>query len=145
MKEPLNEAVLQHKKQVLGICVGMQLLAASSEEGTLKGLNWIDAEVKRFDEVLFSDATHLPHMGWNSVALSGNPSLFAAIDAMRGFYFLHSYFFDATDPETVAARVEYGGSLPCAVERANVFGVQFHPEKSHTNGGQLFANFADLA
>jgi len=83
-------------------------------------------------------------MGWNSIELDGAATLFGGIDIERGFYFLHSYYFDAASSESVVARVEYGGALPCAVERANVFGVQFHPEKSHANGGQLFANFAAL-
>jgi glutamine amidotransferase len=86
----------------------------------------------------------LPHMGWNSIELAGSTPLFQGIDANRGFYFLHSYFFDAADPDTILASVEYGETFPCAVARANVFGVQFHPEKSHFNGTRLFANFSEL-
>jgi glutamine amidotransferase len=84
-------------------------------------------------------------MGWNAVQTEGAANLFRGIDTERGFYFLHSYFFDAAESAEVVARVEYGATLPCAIERANVFGVQFHPEKSHFNGGKLFANFAGLA
>jgi glutamine amidotransferase len=144
MVDALNEEVLGKGKKALGICVGMHLLAEGSEEGGLPGLGWIKGRVRRIPTERLGKPS-LPHMGWNSVELSGMPSLFDAIDVRRGFYFLHSYFFDAADPATVAARVEYGGSLVCAVERANVFGVQFHPEKSHANGSQLFANFAALA
>lgn len=143
MVTALNEEVLGKGKKALGICVGMHLLAESSEEGELPGLGWIKGRVRRIPTEGLAKPT-LPHMGWNSLSLHGAGSLFSGLDTERGFYFLHSYFFDAADPATVVARVEYGTSLPCAVERANIFGVQFHPEKSHTNGGTLFANFADL-
>lgn len=144
MVDALDEEVLGKGKKALGICVGMHLLAEGSEEGEMPGLGWIKGRVRRIptDQL---DKPSLPHMGWNSIAVQGPATLFDGIDQERGFYFLHSYFFDATVPETVVAKVDYGGPLPCAVERANVFGVQFHPEKSHFNGGQLFANFAGLA
>lgn len=144
MKDPLNEAVLQHKKPVLGICVGMQLLAASSEEGTLKGLNWIDAEVKRFDESLFSDATHLPHMGWNSVTPLKEDPLFKDVDLQSGYYFLHSYYFSPHHREDILAEADYGSKFACAVKHENIYGVQFHPEKSHHAGVGLLENFARL-
>lgn len=144
MVDALNEQVLGKGKKALGICVGMHLLAEGSEEGELPGLGWIKGHVRRISTDGKTKPS-LPHMGWNSLAISGPATLFSGIDAARGFYFLHSYFFDATDPETVVARADYRGPLPCAVERSNIFGVQFHPEKSHGNGAQLFANFAALA
>jgi glutamine amidotransferase len=144
MVDALNDEVLGKGKKALGICVGMHLLAEGSEEGELPGLGWIKGLVRRIPTEALAKPS-LPHMGWNSIALDGPATLFGAIDAERGFYFLHSYYFDAADPAAVVARVDYGGALPCAVERDNVFGVQFHPEKSHANGGQLFANFAGLA
>lgn len=144
MVDALNEEVLGKGKKALGICVGMHLLAEGSEEGDLPGLGWIKGWVRRIPTERLAKPS-LPHMGWNSVVLAGPATLFGEIDTAHGFYFLHSYFFDAADPNTVVARVDYGAALPCAVERANVFGVQFHPEKSHSNGGQLFANFAGLA
>lgn len=143
MVDALNEEVLGKGKRALGICVGMHLLAESSEEGELPGLGWIKGRVRRIPTEALGKPS-LPHMGWNSVELEGPATLFGGIETARGFYFLHSYFFDAVDSASIVARVEYGSSLPCAVERGNVFGVQFHPEKSHTNGGQLFANFAGL-
>ena len=143
MVDALNEEVLGKGKKALGICVGMHLLAEGSEEGQLPGLGWIKGKVRRIPTEALTKPS-LPHMGWNSIALEDPATLFEGIDTAHGFYFLHSYFFDAADPDTVVARVEYGAALPCAVERGNVFGVQFHPEKSHSNGGRLFANFAEL-
>lgn len=139
----LNEQVLERGKPILGICVGMHLLAEGSDEGELPGLGWISGRVRRIDTAQLPAAPRLPHMGWNSVSVSKGAQLFDGIDPEHGFYFLHSYYFDATDPAHVAARVDYGGALPCAVERANVFGMQFHPEKSHGNGIRIFANFAE--
>jgi glutamine amidotransferase len=144
MVDALNEEVLGKGKKALGICVGMHLLAEGSEEGILPGLGWIKGKVRRIPEEGL-EKPRLPHMGWNAVQTEGAANLFRGIDTERGFYFLHSYFFDAAESAEVVARVEYGATLPCAIERANVFGVQFHPEKSHSNGGKLFANFAGLA
>jgi imidazole glycerol-phosphate synthase subunit HisH len=142
--DALNEEVLGKGKQVLGICVGMHLLADGSEEGELPGLGWVPGRVRRIDTSRLNAAPKLPHMGWNSVTVAPSAALFDGIDADHGFYFLHSYYFDATDPENVSARVSYGDDLPCAVQRANVFGMQFHPEKSHSNGARVFTNFAEL-
>lgn len=142
--EALNEEVLGKGKRVLGICVGMHLLADGSDEGELPGLGWIPGRVRRIDESRIDAAPKLPHMGWNNITVRPGASLFGDIDAARGFYFLHSYYLDALDPDQVSARVSYGADLPCAVERNNVFGMQFHPEKSHANGMRVFANFAAL-
>lgn len=142
--ETLNEQVLGKGKKALGICVGMHLLANGSDEGEMPGLGWIPGRVRRIDEERFGTAPKLPHMGWNSITKRPGTALLDGIDANRGFYFLHSYYFDALDPAHVSARVSYGEDFPCAVERENVFGMQFHPEKSHANGMRLFANFAAL-
>ena len=138
----LNEQVQGKGKKVLGICVGMHTLAESSEEGDLAGLGWIKGRVRKIDTQGLNRPPHLPHMGWNAIELENKASLFSGIDTAHGFYFLHSYYFDAADPGTVSAWVSYGASLPCAVERDNVYGMQFHPEKSHANGTQVFRNFA---
>lgn len=140
----LDEEVLGKGKNVLGICVGMHLLAEASDEGSLPGLGWIKGRVRRIDPVPVAPP-RLPHMGWNSVSDTERSALFEGIDAARGFYFLHSYYFDATEAADVSARVEYGRRFPCAVERKNVFGVQFHPEKSHSNGMRVFRNFAGIS
>lgn len=141
--DALNEEVLGKGKKVLGICVGMHLLSDGSEEGELPGLGWIPGRVRKIDADRLNAAPKLPHMGWNSIEIAGGASLFDGVDAEHGFYFLHSYFFDASDPAHVAARVSYGADMPCAVESGNVFGMQFHPEKSHGNGTRVFMNFAE--
>jgi glutamine amidotransferase len=141
----LNEQVLGKGKKALGVCVGMHLLSDGSEEGELPGLGWIKGKVRRIDPSRLNSKPKLPHMGWNSISLAVGARLFDGIDTDRGFYFLHSYYFDAADEGDVAARVSYGADLPCAVQRGNVFGMQFHPEKSHSNGTRLFENFAALA
>lgn len=140
----LNEQVLVKGKNILGICVGMQILGDFSEEGKLPGLGWISGQIRRIDATLIPGRTKLPHMGWNSVRLSQPSPLFEGVDLERGFYFLHSYYFATENQKTVIATVEYGGSLPCGVTQGNVFGLQFHPEKSHTNGVAVFRNFANL-
>ena len=140
----LNEQVLINKKKVMGICVGMQILAESSDEGALSGLGWIPGRVQKIDVSLLQASPKLPHMGWNSIKPRSDAPLFADIDVERRFYFLHSYYFDATAAADVSATVQYGKEMPCAVARANVFGVQFHPEKSHANGVAVFRNFAKL-
>lgn len=140
----LSEQVLVRGKKVLGICVGMQILAESSEEGALPGLGWIKGRVRKIDATYLASPPHLPHMGWNSIAPRPSAKLFDGVDARRGFYFLHSYYFDAESDVDVAATVEYGKSLPCAVAHSNVYGMQFHPEKSHANGVAIFRNFAEL-
>lgn len=144
MVATLNEQVLVNKKKVLGICVGMQVLAESSDEGALAGLGWIKGRVRQIDSSLIPVNPKLPHMGWNSVKPKTDAILFSGVDVEQGFYFLHSYYFDATDVADVVATVHYGKELPCAVAHGNVFGMQFHPEKSHVNGVAVFRNFAEL-
>jgi len=140
----LNEQIIGQGKKVMGICVGMQILAESSEEGELAGLGWIPGRVRKIDASLLPSGPKLPHMGWNSITPKGNARLFEGVDVERGFYFLHNYYFDATDAIDVSATVQYGMEMPCAVVRANVFGMQFHPEKSHSNGMAVFRNFAEI-
>ncbi|VFR97140.1 Imidazole glycerol phosphate synthase amidotransferase subunit [plant metagenome] len=142
MVDMLNEQVLVKKKKVLGICVGMQILADSSDEGSLAGLGWIPGHVRKIDAASLPAAPRLPHMGWNSIRTTREHSLFEGVDAERGFYFLHSYYFDAARNEDVLATVQYGRQLTCGVMHENVFGLQFHPEKSHSNGMAVFRNFA---
>ncbi len=142
--ETLNEQVQVQKKPLLGICVGMQLLADSSEEGELTGFGWVPGRVRRINPETIALPPRLPHMGWNSIDVIADSPLFKGIDKQHGFYFLHSYFFDASEAQHVAATVEHGDVFPCAVRNGNVFGVQFHPEKSHANGVQLLKNFAEM-
>ncbi len=142
MRACLDDLVLRQKRPVLGICVGMQMMAARSDEGELAGLGWIDAEVRRFDESVDGRRVQLPHMGWNDV-VAVEDALFEGIAAPR-FYFLHSYYFVPRDPSCVLGRSEYHGNFASAVRRENIYGVQFHPEKSHHWGVQLLKNFAGL-
>lgn len=144
MTDLLQEQVVERGKKVLGICVGMQILADSSEEGMLPGLGWIPGRVRKIDASLLPTPPRLPHMGWNSVAPRKGARLFDGVDVERGFYFLHSYYFDAIRGEDVAATVSYGTEISCAVAYGNVFGMQFHPEKSHANGVAVFRNFAEI-
>lgn len=144
LRQLLDEQILHRKKKVMGICIGMQILAESSEEGRLPGLGWIPGRIRRIDETPIHSKPKLPHMGWNSISPQNLTPMFRDIDTDRGFYFLHSYFFDAASPDDVLATVTYGRELPCAVMHDNVFGMQFHPEKSHLNGMNIFRNFAEI-
>lgn len=145
LRAALDRKVLEERTPVLGICVGMQLLAKSSEEGTAQGLGWIDGTVKRFDHSNFHQATHLPHMGWNTVEPRQSSALFDGVDLTTGYYFLHSYYFTCADESDVLGVTDYGGRFASAVRRGNVHGVQFHPEKSHQAGTDLLRNFATRA
>lgn len=134
----LNEEVLVKKKPILGICVGMQMLATLSEEnGIHQGLNWIEGKVVRFE--LPKDFT-VPHVGWNEIKYKESSPLFSRNDEEPHFYFDHSYHFQ-TNPEYVSASCNYGIEVAAAVEKENIFGVQFHPEKSQTNGLKMFRGF----
>ena len=143
MRDVLEELVIGKGKPVLGICVGMQMMAKRSDEGVLDGLGWLDAVVKRFDETGFSQKTHLPHMGWNDALPRDTECLFKGMAAPR-FYFLHTYYFAPGSTENVLATTDYNGLFASAVRAGNIFGVQFHPEKSHQWGIQLLRNFAEL-
>jgi glutamine amidotransferase len=142
MRPALDDLVLNQHMPVLGICVGMQMMANSSEEGHLPGLGWISGQVTRFDESLLSSKTSLPHMGWNDIAPKEH-HLFANISDPR-FYFLHSYYFQPESAEQILAEAKYGQRFAAAVCKNHVIGVQFHPEKSHHWGIQLLRNFADF-
>jgi glutamine amidotransferase len=144
MRKRIEELVVERRLPVLGICVGMQMMAAASEEGILPGFGWFDADVRRFDEHTSTKKNQLPHMGWNDVMPRQTGSLFRGLDADARFYFLHSYYFVPRHEIDVLADTDYNGKFASSVQRENVFGVQFHPEKSHQWGIQLLQNFAEL-
>ncbi|UFH48238.1 imidazole glycerol phosphate synthase subunit HisH [Pseudomonas sp. KNUC1026] len=137
----LEKQVVNNGVPVLGICVGMQMLAQGSDEGTRPGLGWVKGHVKRFNE---SDVPMLPHMGWNDVNPLGEHPLFREMGTSPLFYFLHSYYFSCEHPENVLASTYYGSDFACAVAEENIHGVQFHPEKSHAAGIQLLRNFSEI-
>jgi imidazole glycerol-phosphate synthase subunit HisH len=143
MRECLQDLAMIEKRPVLGVCVGMQMMAARSEEGDLPGLGWIKGEVRKFDEKSFTEKTHLPHMGWNEVLPKAPAGLFKNLQAPR-FYFLHSYYLACDEDDDVIAFTDYSGRFASAVASGNIYGVQFHPEKSHRFGIELLKNFTDL-
>ncbi|MFH2047079.1 MAG: imidazole glycerol phosphate synthase subunit HisH [Pseudomonadota bacterium] len=144
MRQPLDDIALKRHLPVLGVCVGMQIMAHSSEEGKMPGLGWIDGEVKKFDSSKLTSATHLPHMGWNNIRPLIQNSLLKDLGADSRFYFLHSYYFHCRKNEDMLAVTDYGGLFASAVHSGNIFGVQFHPEKSHQWGIQLLKNFSEI-
>ena len=143
MKEKLDELVLEKKIPVIGICVGMQMLAKSSEEGTLNGLGWIDGIVKKFDKSKIKNAP-LPHMGWNNLKIEKKNKIFDNLEENPRYYFLHSYYFECENKEDVIATATYGEKFDCMINHKNIYGIQCHPEKSHHNGMQLLKNFGEL-
>jgi glutamine amidotransferase len=144
MRQKLDELVLEKNIPIIGICVGMQMMGNRSDEGNSEGLKWIDADILKFDESLIQQRTKLPHMGWNDVSpITGHP-LFKELEKDAIFYFLHSYFFKCNIPANSIAISDYGIPFTSAVNSNNVFGIQFHPEKSHQYGEKLLHNFAKL-
>jgi glutamine amidotransferase len=144
MRQQLDTLVRDRKVPVLGVCVGMQMLAMSSEEGRRAGLGWIPGRVKALSSVSEAAKLNLPHMGWNDVRPASSSRLFDQLDHDARFYFLHSYYFDCDRASDVAATSSYGLDFSCAVSSENVHGVQFHPEKSHEFGTRLLKNFATI-
>lgn len=144
MRQTLDHLVLSKKVPILGVCVGMQILAHSSAEGKLNGLGWISGHVNAFSTAPEIADLPLPHMGWNDVQVTGGHKLFKGLEEEARFYFLHSYYFASLHQESVIATASYGFDYCCAVQSGNVYGVQFHPEKSHHYGTDLLKNFAEL-
>ncbi len=141
--DELNDAVLNRKIPVLGICLGMQLLCKSSEEGVLPGLGWIDAEVKKFSFPEGSDLK-IPHMGWNTVKVKKENPLIKETGEEQRFYFVHSYRVVCNNPEDTLATTNYGVEFTSSLSRHNILGAQFHPEKSHRFGMSFLKNFIDI-
>lgn len=139
----LNELVLDRHVPILGVCLGMQLMARSSEEGSQVGLGWLDADVRRFS---FAPGVSLPvpHMGWQEVEPTRLSPLFDLNDRDLRFYFSHAYHLVCHDPADVAATATYGYEFAAAVHRGNIMGTQFHPEKSHTFGAEIYRRFVRL-
>lgn len=138
----LREQVIEKGKPILGICLGMQLLTKRSEEGRTEGLGWIDAETVRFRFGEAQEGLKIPHMGWNTVNVMKESPLFKDMSEDPRFYFVHSYHVVCNDPGDVLTTTYYGYDFTSSVQRENMTGVQFHPEKSHKFGMRLLENWA---
>jgi len=141
--DALREAALVRRVPVLGVCLGMQLLGRGSQEGSSAGLGWIAADTRKIEPPAGSKLK-VPHIGWSTVKSTGRSALFRDSGEMEKFYFVHSYYMHCDDSADVAAVIDYGGELCCALSRGNIHGVQFHPEKSHRHGMRLLRDFAKL-
>ncbi len=144
LREALDKQVLILKKPVLGICVGMQIMSERSEEGILSGLGWIRGQVKLFDTSQIPNKPKVPHLGWNSITPKKIAPLLQNLDNEAGFYFIHSYYFKCEDETDILTETFYGTTFASSINKENVYGVQFHPEKSHSNGVNLLRNFSIL-
>lgn len=144
MRPVLENLVILNKIPVLGVCVGMQILARRSDEGQMPGLGWIAGEVKKFGVDDRRQQVSLPHMGWNDVGPRDGACLFRGMEKDARFYFLHSYYFKPQRGEDTLSVTDYHGEFASGVRFGNVYGVQFHPEKSHGWGIHLLKNFAEL-
>ena len=141
MRETLDHLVLEKNIPVMGICVGMQMMANSSEEGQKEGLGWFDAKVKKIKSDKKID---LPHLGWNEINIKNDNTLFQGLQNNARFYFLHSYYFETNEDECILCETNYGGLFTSAAKKNNIFAIQFHPEKSHQWGECILKNFSKL-
>ena len=143
LTQVLNAQVLKHKKPALGLCLGMQLFGRRSEEGSLTGLDWLDMQTIRFKFDGVNARLKIPHMGWNTLQIRRPHALLNDLGSDARFYFVHSYHVVCADRENVMAETNYGYDFTSVVGRDNLFGAQFHPEKSHKFGMTLLRNFAE--
>lgn len=143
LRDMVELKVLSEKVPVLGVCAGMQIMADSSEEGHEPGLSWIPGKVRLFNASKIPYVTKNPHMGWNEIKPMGVP-LFRNILTGSRFYFVHSYYFEEVNECHAISKTYYGSEFTSAISKENIFGTQFHPEKSHANGVQLLKNFSQL-
>lgn len=138
LRKILDTLVIKKKLPILGVCVGMQIMASKSEEGVLPGLNWIEGKVLKFSNEII-----LPHMGWNDIKPLNNSNLFKEITNPK-FYFLHSYYYKTKDEKYSISVTNYGNNFISAINKKNIYGTQFHPEKSHENGIKILKNFVNI-
>ena len=139
----MNEEVLEKKKPIMGICLGMHLMTKFSEEGSAEGLGWFDAQVIRFN-VKDTLNYKVPHVGWNTISCMKPSLLMDGLSANPEFYFVHAYHAVSNNDDEVLATTTYGYDFVSAFEKRNIFGLQFHPEKSHDKGEKLLANFLKM-
>jgi glutamine amidotransferase len=135
----LERQVMRNKIPILGICLGMQLFTRNSEEGGCPGFGWIDADTVRFNEA--DQSLRIPHMGWNTITIKNPCLLLSGIENGSRFYFSHSYYVRCCNPDDIIATTEYGYEFCSIVNHKNIYGVQFHPERSHKRGFSLLSSF----
>lgn len=140
----LNRKALVEKIPVLGVCLGMQLLTKKSEEGSLPGFGWINGETVRFKFDHTKRFLKIPHIGWNTIKIKKKSKLLKGLDSESRFYFVHSYHLKCFDPGDILSSTNYSYDFTSILERENIMGVQFHPEKSHKYGMKLLKNFSEL-
>jgi glutamine amidotransferase len=143
LREEVDRLVLIEKVPILGVCVGLQMMADSSDEGVLCGLGWIDAIVVKFDSESLPAGNPLPHMGWNSLDVVKEDSLLAGLNDSK-FYYLHSFYVVPKNHEEIIGSARYGEKFCCVVRSDNIYGMQCHPEKSHSFGVRFLKNFAEI-
>ena len=141
---PLNAAVIEHKKPILGVCLGMQLMTTRSEEGNVDGLGWIDAEVRQF-RVQDNFKFKVPHVGWNKAGFTKESILTQGIPEDNEFYFVHSYYVQCEQQSDVLTTSHYALEFDSAFQKGNIYGTQFHPEKSLDFGMKMLQNFVQFA
>lgn len=140
----MNELVIEKKTPILGICLGMQLMTKFSEEGNINGLGWIDAKVKFFKFKSDNDSLKIPHMGWNNLIFNSGHGIFSNITSEDLFYFVHSYYVECSHPKNILSVTNYGLDIISSFQNENIYGVQFHPEKSHEQGLEILRNFSKI-
>lgn len=140
----LNKKILEDKIPVLGICLGMQLFMNNSEEGSAKGLGWLEGENRKFKFGEKINNRKIPYVGWNVVEQKKENPLMNNLDSESRFYFVHSYYVTCKNENDILLRTNYGIDFASGVQKENIFGVQFHPEKSHKFGMKLLKNFSEL-
>jgi len=141
LEAALKEAVFSRRVPILGLCVGMQIMADSSDEGIESGLGWIPGKVRSFKTATESAKLRIPHMGWNEIHPTHSSPLLVGLETESRFYFVHSYFYHPESSHHCLATTRYGENFAAMISRDNIYGVQFHPEKSHKFGMKLFENF----
>ncbi len=139
--EILNKKVLKDGVPFLGICLGAQLITRHSEEGDAVGLSWVNAKTLRFDA---DKKLKIPHMGWNSISIKKKSDLLNGLDNDSQFYFVHSYYIECENNDEAIGITSYGREFVCALQKGNIYGVQFHPEKSHDSGLRIIKNFLNM-
>ena len=144
MLDSLNRLVLNERKQVLGICIGMQIMTLESEEGQRSGLGWLNAQVRKIQPIIDNKQISVPHMGWNNIKLIKDNCLLQDLNNESYFFFLNSYFLKTNEEKNILAMTNYGQKFVSVVNQENIYGVQFHPEKSHRAGITLLKNFSEL-